>query len=286
MEEEPYAKSKWAKALGVSTSGYYSWLKERDSRVSRCDELRPFVLQVFKEGRMVYGAERICGILRTRGMRASFPVVSRVMKEEGLSSKHMKRRQRSLTDSSAARDDSYKNLVKDKEITKRYQVLSSDITYIPTGQGFEYQCSIIDVYSKEVLGSAQGPNMKAELVESAIKGATARHDLPEGLHFHSDRGSQYTSKLIRKLLKKLKWLVSYSRVGKPGDNAWSESFFALLKKEIVHAANFRTREEARDKIFSYIYDFYNPTRKQKSLGYLSPHEFIKSLEHRALTNVA
>ncbi len=286
MEEEPYAKSKWAKALGVSTSGYYSWLKERDNRVSRCDKLRPFVLQIFKEGRGVYGAERICGILRTRGMRASFPVVSRVMREKGISSRHMKRKQRSLTDSRAARDDSYKNLVRDLEVTGRYQVLSSDITYIPTAQGFEYQCNIIDVYSKEVLGTAQGPNMKAELVEKAIRLAVARHDLPDRLYFHTDRGSQYTSKLIRRLIRELKWHASYSRVGKPGDNAWSESFFALLKKEVVHGANFKTRDEARDKIFSYIYDFYNPTRKQKSLGYLSPHEFVESLESKALANVA
>ncbi|NLY36346.1 MAG: IS3 family transposase [Tissierellia bacterium] len=121
MEEEPYAKPRWAKALGVSTSGYYSWLQERDSRINRKDELRPFVIQVFKEGRGVYGAERICGILRSRGIRASFTVVSNVMKEEKLASRHMRRKQRSLTDSSAARDDSYKNLVRGLEITERFQ---------------------------------------------------------------------------------------------------------------------------------------------------------------------
>lgn len=286
MEEENYAKSKWAKVLGVSTSGYYSWLKERDSRVSRKDELRPYVIQVFEEGREVYGAERICGILRSRGTKASFPVVSRVMREERLISKHMKRRQRSLTDSSAARDDSYVNLVKDLEITERFQVLSSDISYIPTAQGFDYQCNIIDVYSKEVVGTAQRSNMKAELVLEAIKVAIARHNLPKGLYFHNDRGSQYTSNLVKDMLSKLKWHASYSRVGTPGDNAWSESFFALLKKEVVHGANFKTREEAREKVFEYIYDFYNPTRKQKSLGYLSPHEFVKILEPVALAKVA
>lgn len=286
MEEENYAKSKWAKVLGVSTSGYYSWLKERDSRVSRKDELRPYVIQVFEEGREVYGAERICGILRSRGTKASFPVVSRVMREERLISKHMRRRQRSLTDSSAARDDSYVNLVKDLEITERFQVLSSDISYIPTAQGFDYQCNIIDVYSKEVLGTAQRSNMKAELVLEAIKVAIARQNLPKGLYFHNDRGSQYTSNLVKDMLSKLKWHASYSRVGTPGDNAWSESFFALLKKEVVHGANFKTREEAREKVFEYIYDFYNPTRKQKSLGYLSPHEFVKILEPVALAKVA
>ena len=286
MEEEPYAKLKWAEALGVSTSGYYSWLLERDSRINRKDELRPFVKKIFKEGRGAYGAERICGILRSRGIRASFPVVSSVMKEEQLVSRHMRRKQRSLTDSSAARDDSYKNLVRDLETTGRFQVLSSDITYIPTAQGFEYQCNIIDVHTKEVLGTSQRSNMKAELVEEAINAMLSRHNLPEGLYFHTDRGSQYTSELIKSLLKRLEWHASYSRVGKPGDNAWSESFFALLKKELVHGANFKTREEARDKVFGYIYDFYNPTRKQKSLGYLSPHEFVNTLEPKALARVA
>ena len=265
MKGEPYAKSKCAEALGVLTSGYYSWLKERDNRISRKDQLRPFVLQVFKEGRGVYGTERICGILRTRGIRASFPVVSRVMEEEGLTSRHLKRKQRSLTDSSAARDDSFENLVRDLEVTGCYQVLSSDITYIPTAQGFEYQCNIIDVYTKEVLGTSQGPNMKAELVEKAIRLAVARHDLPEGLYFHTDRGSQYTSKLIRRLIKELKWLASYSRVGKP-ETMLGAKFLRFTEKKVVHGANFKTRDEARDKIFSYIYDFYNPTRKQKSLA--------------------
>lgn len=287
MEEEThYAKSKWAETLGVSTSGYYTWLAERDTRVERKDQLKPHILRIFKAGKGCYGAERICGILRTEGERASFPVVSRIMKEEKLASKHTKRRQRSLTDSSAARDNSYENLIKDLKIDRRYQVLTSDITYVPTAEGFDYLVKIIDVYTKEVLASAQQSNMKAELVTEALQRATDRHVLPEGVIFHSDRGSQYTSNLVKDFLKKLKWQASYSRVGKPGDNAWSESFFALLKKEVIHGANFKTREEARQRIFEYIYSFYNTQRKQKSLGYLSPKEFIKSLRERELEKVA
>ena len=285
-EESKYAKSKWAKTLGVSTSGYYSWLLERDSRVPRKEQLRPHVLRVFKEGRGSYGADRICGILRTEGERASFGVVSTIMQEEKISSKHNKRRQRSLTDSSAARDDSYKNLVKDLEINRPYQVLSSDITYVRTAEGFDYHVQIMDVYTKQVLGCAQQPHMKAELVIEALKRATDQHTLPEGVIFHSDRGSQYTSKLVKEHLKSLNWQASYSRVGKPGDNAWSESFFALLKKEVLHGANFRTREEARMRIFGYIYGFYNSQRKQKLPGYLSPNEFIENLQEQVLEKVA
>lgn len=287
MEEEPhYAKAKWAKTLGVSPSGYYTWIQERDSRTPRKDQLREDVKRVFWEGQEAYGAERICGILRTEGKKASFPIVSTIMAEEKLTSKHCVRRQRSLTDSSAARDDRYKNLVKDLEITKPLQVASSDITYIRTTQGFEYLCQIIDVYTKEVLGSAQAAHMKSELVWEAIQRAVDRHPLPAGLLFHSDRGSQYTSKLITQTVENLGWRASYSRVGKLGDNAWSESFFALLKKEVVHGANFSTREEARQRIFEYIYGFYNTQRKQKLLGYRSPDEFAANTQHPSSLYVA
>lgn len=287
MEQETqYAKAKWAKTLGVSTSGYYTWLEERNTRTLRKDQLREDVKRIFKEGKKAYGAERICGILRTKGEKASFQVVSTIMAEERLQSKHSQRRQRSLTDSSAARDDRYENHVKDIEITKPYQVLSSDITYIRTAQGFEYLCQIIDVKTKQILGSAQASHRKIELVLKAIERAVSRYHIGPGVIFHSDRGSQYTSKLITKALAGLGWIASYSRVGKPGDNAWSESFFSLLKKEIVHGANFQTREEARQRIFEYIYGFYNTIRKQKLLGYRSPYEFAASLQHQALLNAA
>lgn len=287
MEEEPhYAKVKWAKTLGVSTSGYYTWLEERDTRVPRKDQLRDDVKRIFKEGEGVYGAERICGILRTEGEKASFPVVSTIMAEEKLQSKHTIRRQRSLTDSSAARDDRYENHVKDLDITRPYQVVSSDITYIRTAQGFEYLCQVIDAHTKEVLGSAQASHMKAELVLIALGRAVRRNSLAPGVIFHSDLGSQYTSKLVTQALAHLGWIASYSRVGKPGDNAWSESFFALLKKEVVHGANFQTREQARQRIFEYIYGFYNTKRKQKLLGYRSPRDFTASLQNQSLANAA
>lgn len=204
MEEEPhYAKAKWANILGVSTSGYYTWIQERDTRIPRKDQLRADVKRIFEEGEGAYGAERICNILRTEGEKASFTVVRAIMAEEKIRSKHCVRRQRSLTDSSAARDDRYENHVKNLDITKRFQVLSSDITYIRTAQGFEYLCQIMDVYTKEVLGSAQASHMKSELVLEAIERAVGRYDLGPGTIFHSDRGSQYTSKLITETVARL-----------------------------------------------------------------------------------
>ena len=287
MEEEThYAKAKSASILGVSTSGYYTWIQKRDNRIPRKDQLRADVLRVFEEGDGAYGAERICGILRTEGEKASFPVVRAIMAEEKIQAKHCVRRQRSLTGSSAARDDRYENHVKGLDIARRFQMLSSDITYIRTAQGFEYLCQIIDVHTKEIVGSAQASHMKSDLVLEAIERAVGRYNLGPGIIFHSDHGSQYTSKPVTKAIARLGWIASYSRVGNPGDNAWSESFFALLKKEMVHGANFQTREEARQRIFEYIHGFYNTRRKQKLLGYRSPCEFAARLQVQSLRNAA
>lgn len=235
VEDEPqYAKAKWAEKLGVSKSGYYTWLNERNQR-QRADELlRRKVISIFNESKGTYGVDRICGVLRRDGQTASYPVVKRVMDEEGLKSCHRVRRQRSLTDSRKARGDEYKNLTKGIEITEPFQVLSSDISYIRTGEGYDYLCQIRDACSNTVLASCQAENMKKELVLKTLKAAQDRWRLSAGIIFHSDRGSQYTSDDVMKQVASYGWKQSFSRVGTPGDNAWSESFFSILKKEIVH----------------------------------------------------
>lgn len=183
------------------------------------------------------------------------------MQEEHLKSVHCIRRQKSLTDSRNAHGDEYKNLTKDIEITEPFQVLSSDISYIRSGEGFEYICQVKDVLSSTVLAECMTDNMKAELVAKTIKQAMKRWRIPAGTIFHSDRGSQYTSKKIMDLLKSYNLQQSFSRIGKPGDNAWSESFFANMKKESVHWRFYKTREEARQAIFEYIEVFYNRVRE-------------------------
>lgn len=197
------------------------------------------------------------------------------MEELGLRSVHRKRRQRSLTDSRKARGEGYINLVKDLDIQEPFQVLSSDISYIRTGEGFEYLCQIRDVKSGIILAESMSEQMKAELVAHTIRKALKRWILPEGCIFHSDRGSQYTSEMVMNLLSKNGIRQSFSRVGTPGDNAWSESFFANLKKEAVHWVHFKTREEARERIFAHIEGFYNTRRVQRRLGYLSPIQWLR-----------
>ena len=286
-QQEQHAKAKWAETLGVSTSGYYDWLKDRENRAARDQKIRQIVIDLFRlEGNGTYGADRICGCTRRDGHRASYPVVKRIMTEEGLKSVHCRRRQRSLTDSRKARSDVYKNLTRDLEITHPFQVLSSDISYIRTGEGFDYLCQVRDVLTNTVLAECQSEKMKAELVSQTISMAQERWRLPQEVIFHSDRGSQYTAKDVMEQVAGYGWQQSFSRVGMPGDNSWSESFFAILKKEIIHWRFYPTREQARQAIFEYIEVFYNRQRAQKRLNYLSPIQYLKQWQQSQLQAVA
>lgn len=260
--------------LGVSTSGYYDWRNTQEQRDRQMQDLTEEIKRIFQNSEGTYGVDRICGVLRNQGFKASYGRVKDIMEAEGLVSVHRRTRQRSLTDSRKSRGDEYVNLVRDIEITEPFQVLASDISYIRTDEGFDYLCTIKDVVSGIVLAETMGPRMTADLVVRAIKTAVRNWDLPEGCIFHSDRGSQFTSKVVHTVLAESGLLQSFSRVGKPGDNAWSESFFANLKKEAVHWRHFKTRSEARQAIFAYIEAFYNTRRVQKRLGYLTPIEWL------------
>lgn len=286
-QQQHHATAKWAKILGVSTSGYYDWKRDRDERAARDQAKRQVVIDLFrKEGKGVYGADRICGCMRRDGHQASYSVVKRIMTEEGLKSSHCRRRQRSLTDSRKARSDAYKNLTKGLEITRPFQVISSDISYIRTGEGFDYLCQVRDVLTNTVLAAYQSETMSADLVMQTVKMAQDRWRLPEGIIFHSDRGSQYTAKAVMTQISDYGWQQSFSRVGKPGDNSWSESFFSILKKEIIHWHFYPTRDRARQAVFEYIEVFYNRQRAQKRLGYLSPVQYLIQWQQSQLQAVA
>lgn len=278
--------TKWARFLNVSQSGYYTWKKEEPRRKAAAAVYRERVRKLFFEHQKAYGPDRLCGFLRRAGCKASYPKVQRIMAEEGLVSIHCRRRCRSLTNSAKSRGDDLKNLTKDVEITVPFQVLSSDISYIRTGEGFLYLCQIRDVVSGVVLSSGSSDRMKAELVEETIRKTLKSWPIPPGSIFHSDRGSQYTSGKVMSLLEKSGLRQSFSRVGMPGDNSWSESFFANLKKEAVHWVHFATRQEARQAMFAYIDGFYNTKRVQKRLGYLSPLQWLDQWHTQLYERVA
>jgi putative transposase len=137
-----------------------------------------------------------------------------------------------------------------------------------------------------VLAQCHAKTMKAELVLETIKAAQNKWHLPAGVIWHSDRGSQYTAQTVMNQIAGYGWKQSFSRVGKPGDNAWSESFFSILKKEIIHWHLYPTRDEARQRIFEYIEVFYNRQRAQRRLGYLSPVQYLKQWQQQHLQAVA
>ena len=272
-EQREYPVVKWAGFFEVSTSGYYEWKETRAARKARDTAYRERVRRIFESSGGTYGAERISAALRKDGQCASYRKVKRAMNEMGLRSVHQKK-VKSLTDSRKARGDEYVNLLKDKVITTPFTALSSDISYIPTDEGFLYLCQIKDIVSNVILAECMSERMNRELVLNTIRAAHKRYGLAPGTIFHSDRGSQYTSSEVKQLLSKLGFRQSFSRVGMPADNAWSESFFSILKKEVVFTVRFKTREQARHAIFAYIHGFYNRRRIQKCLGFRSPVQWL------------
>ena len=269
--------AKWAKFFKVSRSGYYSYIERRERQEEERAKMKTEIKDIFDEGEGTYGPDRICGIIRKLGGKASYGKISSYMAEMGLSSVHNRKKTRSLTDSRKARGDGYPNLVHGQTFDMPYQAVCSDITYLKSGEGWEYLCAVKDIATGEILGQATSSRMKKELVIRAFLNARARHELPPDTIFHSDRGSQYTSNAFAEMLKLYGIKQSFSRVGMPGDNAWAESFFATLKKECIHFRHFATREDLQQATFAWIEGFYNNRRVQARLGYMSPREYSKLL---------
>lgn len=272
--------------LEFSTSGYYDWLKTKEQRDKKQQDYEEAITNIFVDSGNTYGPDRVCGVLRKQGYTASYRKVSTIMKKLGFSSIHNLRRQRSLTNSKKARGKEWPNLIRSLKFFEPLQLITSDISYVRTAEGFEYLCKIRDVASGIVLAHSMSANMKAELVTKTIKKAKRRWELAEGCIHHSDLGAQYTAQETQDLLRELGFRQSFSRAGKPGDNAWRESFFSILKKEAVHWRNFQTRAEAKQEIFAYIEGFYNTRRVQKRLGYLSPIEWLSYHMEVLLESVA
>ena len=269
--------AKWARYFQVSRSGYYSFIERQGQRERREASLKSEINKIFNGSGNTYGPDRICGILRRKGQKASYRKISRIMAEMGLHSIHRRHKTRSLTDSRKARGEGYLNLVKGKVFKLPYQAVCSDITYLRSGEGWLYLCIVKDIATGEILGESTSENMKKELVVQAFLNAQARHNLKPGCIFHSDRGSQYTSNDFMETLELYGIKQSFSRIGMPGDNSWAESFFATLKKECIHFRQFHTRHELRQATFAWIESFYNTRRVQARLGYMPPRDYAESL---------
>lgn len=264
--------------LKVSKSGYYKWLRNQDQEETenerKRNELKEKIRQIFYQRFETYGAPRIHDELIDEGYVVSRKTVGRLMKEMGL--RAIPEEKYVVTTDSNHDLLVYPNLLNQKfTVEEPNKVWVTDITYIRTLEGWVYLASVIDLFSRKVVGWKMADHMKKELPLAALKMAITLRQPDKGLIHHSDRGSQYCSKEYIDELNELQADISMSRTGNPYDNACIESFHATIKKEWIYRRRFNTRVEAIKSINYYISHFYNQIRKHSTLGYCSPNQFEK-----------
>jgi transposase InsO family protein len=268
-----YSVGLLCRVLRVFRSAYYAWLRRPVSR--RAEEnhrLLVLIKAAHKKSRGTYGSRRIHKDLIAEGETCSRKRVERLMSANGISAKR-KRKFVATTDSKHNFPVAENILNREFEVDEPNKVWVSDITYIPTDEGWLYMAGVLDLCSRTLVGWSMSERVDRTLVMDALRLANARRAPRSGLIHHSDRGSQYASQDYQNLLSAYGMRPSMSRKGNCWDNAPMESFFGTLKKELVHHQRYRTRAEARRDIFEYVEVFYNRQRIHSSLGYVSPAEY-------------
>jgi putative transposase len=261
------------RALGVGRSGYYAWRNRPVSpREQEQTDLVAHITQQFEHSRRTYGSPRIHAALKRQGIHCGRKQVAHLMRVHHLVARR-KRAAHPVTTRRRAGTIPAPNLLnQDFSAQARNEKWVTDITYIDTTEGWLYLASVMDLYSRRVVGWALADHMETSLIEAALLMALATRKPPAGLLHHSDQGSQYTSWAYLVQLAAHKCQVSMSRTGNCYDNAAMESFHATLKTECV-VGQFATHAQARRVIFEYIEVWYNRQRLHSALGYLSPAEF-------------
>ena len=265
--------------LNVSPSGYYAWRKRPVSAREMANrELYNKIEAVYNDNHGVYGSPRICRELKDQGIACSENRIARLMRLRGLRAKQF-RRFKSTTKRNKAHRAAPNLLKRNFEADQPEQVWLSDITYIPTLEGWLYLAAVLDLYTRRIVGWAMSNRMTSALTISALKMALQRRQPAAGLIHHSDQGSQYTDGTYQALLKDHGIRVSMNGAGSWYDNAPMESFFGTLKSELVYHGVYNTRNEAKSDVFLYIESFYNRRRRHSALDYLSP-EAYEQLYHQ------
>nr|WP_244898654.1 IS3 family transposase [Staphylococcus lutrae] len=267
--------TKMCKVLGVSKSGYYDWKKRpASSQQKRRDRLKKEIYKVYIGSQKRYGSPKITKELMKEGIKISQRTVTRLMKEMGIRS-ITKKKYKATTDSKHNLPI-YPNLLNQQfKVEKPGVVWVSDITYIYTREGWVYLATVMELFSRRIIGWSMSNRMTKDLVISALERAFTAQKPTAGLIHHSDRGSQYASIEYQNILRENEIITSMSRKGNCYDNACIESFHSIIKKELIHHCNFQTRNEAMFSIIEYIVTFYNSKRIHSTLNYLSPLEFEK-----------
>jgi transposase InsO family protein len=259
--------------LKVSRAGYYHWQKRQvTQRGHEEKKVLEMIRKHYNLSRGRYGLLRIYRAIRKEGIIVNKKRIYRLMKQYNIHSKTVKKYKVTTKQSKTANFSP--NLVnRNFHATRENEVWTSDITYISTGEGWLYLAVVQDMFNREEIGWSIMERPVAEIVTNAIKMAITNRRPGQGVIFHSDRGSQYTSNKVRNLLNQYRFKQSMSGNGNCYDNAITETFFSTLKKELIYLTKFETKEQARREIFEYIEIFYNRQRLHSSLGYLSPVEY-------------
>jgi transposase InsO family protein len=262
--------------LGVSTSGFYAWQAREPSPAQlRRDSLLADIRAAHAEAKGRYGSPRLHAELKAKGVGCCVNTVAKLMAGDGIRAKAA-RKSRNTTDSNHDRPVAANVLDRQFDAGGPNEKWVADITYIPTREGWLYLAAVEDLYSRMVVGWSMADHMESRLVVDALDMAVQRRLPGEGLLAHSDRGTQYASDHYQRVLGRHGIECSMSGVGQCWDNAPMESFFATLKKELVHHDDYLTRADARASIFEYIETFYNPKRRHSALGYLSPANYERA----------
>lgn len=279
-ERAEFAISLSARMLGVSRSGFHAWRRRPPSDRALGDAwLTERVREIHAASRGTYGSPRIHAELRRQGICVGRKRVERLMRAAGLSGSHKRRKAKTTIRIQGIRVAS--DLVeRDFSPTGPNRLWCADIKEIPTWEGKLYLASVLDCFSRKVVGWSMREDMRSQLVVDALEMALARRRPPPGLIHHSDQGSQYVALDFGQRCRANGIAQSMGSRGDCFDNAAIESYHATLEKDLLRRRSFRTKQEARTAIFDYIETFYNRERLHSRLGYRSPDEYERDHDER------
>ena len=277
-EKANYPVAVLCRALQVNRTSFHDWERRAPSDRALQDAwLLEQIKQIHASKRRVYGAPRIHAELRlAHGVRVGRKRVERLMRQAGISGLVAKKRGRTTIRVPGVR-------VADDLVERKFRPAApnvlwlADITYLRTWEGWLYLAAVQDAYSRRIVGWSMADHMRHELVVDALQMALHRRRPEPGLIHHSDAGSQYVSLGFGQAARDAGIAISMGSKGDAYDNAVAESFFATIKKELVHRRSWPTRRELGSAVFEYIEAFYNRERRHSTLQMLSPHDYEKLL---------
>ena len=282
-ERHQISVSRVLNILGVSTSGFYDYIKREPSKQAlRKKEIKTQIQIKYDESKQIYGAPKITEKLKDAGVKIAVKTVSNYMRELDIRAIYRSKWIKTTFDSDFSTN--LENLVKREfDTDKPNSLWVTDITYISTYTGFVYLTSVMDLFSRKIIAWDLSDSLSVDSVVRCIKRAKERRNLDKPLIIHSDRGTQYVSKEYLSLMDS-NMSPSYSKKADPWDNACIESFHAIIKREWLKRFKIKDLEHAQQLVFEYIETFYNTVRIHGTLGYISPNQYEKQYENSRNAN--